>query len=90
MPITWYALRGLKGPSGHLPLGGIWKDTSALAIKPCGRNAGYWQGRKGQGFDMCRYTHAIIAHGKALAECLSRCRPFSEIVGHRTFNYLGD
>jgi len=80
----------LSAPSGRLPLVGIWSDTLALAIKPCGRNAESWHGQKGQGFDMCRYTHAIIAHGKALAECISEGRPLSDSKYRNTFNYKGD
>lgn len=35
-----------------------------------------------------KYAHAIIAHGKALAECLSEGRPLSDSKYRRTFFYL--
>lgn len=36
---------------------------------------------------MIRYSHYIIAWGKALAEALSQRRPFSAIDTRRTFNF---
>ena len=39
---------------------------------------------------MIRYHHAIIAHGKALAECLSERRPLSDAKYRRTFYFQGD
>lgn len=36
---------------------------------------------------MIRYHHNIIAHGKALAECLSEERPLSDSKYRTTFNY---
>ena len=37
---------------------------------------------------MIAYSHHVIAHGKALAECLSECRPLSDAKYRRTFwNY---
>lgn len=38
---------------------------------------------------MTRYSHAVIAHGKALAECISEGRPLSDSKYRRTFNYRG-
>lgn len=39
---------------------------------------------------MIRYSHNIIAHGKALAECLSEGRPLSDSKYRTTFiNYKG-
>lgn len=35
---------------------------------------------------MMRYQHAIIAHGKAIAEALSREYPFSIIETRRVYN----
>ena len=32
-----------------------------------------------------KYAHAIIAHGKALAECLSERMPLSDAKYRRTF-----
>ena len=34
---------------------------------------------------MIRYSHYIIAFGKALAECISQRRPFSAVDTRRTF-----
>ena len=39
------------------------------------------------GLAMIRYSHYIIAWGKALAEALSQRRPFSVIDTRRTFNF---
>lgn len=36
---------------------------------------------------MMRYYHAVIAHGKALAECLAERRPLSDAKYRRTFVY---
>lgn len=36
---------------------------------------------------MIRYYHAIIAHGKALAEAISEGRPLSDSKYRNTFNY---
>ena len=40
-----------------------------------------------KGLTMIRYSHYIIAWGKALAEALSQRRPFSAIDTRRTFNF---
>jgi hypothetical protein len=39
---------------------------------------------------MIAYVHAIIAHGKGLAECMSLCLPFSDSRTRITYNYIGD
>lgn len=37
---------------------------------------------------MIRYSHYVIAHGKAIAECLADGRPLSDAKYRRTFaNY---
>ena len=39
---------------------------------------------------MCAYSHYIIQHGKAIAECLSEGRALSDAKYRRTFiNYKG-
>lgn len=35
------------------------------------------------------YSHYIIAHGKALAECLSEGRPLSDSKYRHTYNLKG-
>lgn len=37
---------------------------------------------------MIAYHHAIVAHGKAIAECLAEHRPLSDIVHRRSFRFV--
>lgn len=37
---------------------------------------------------MIAYQHAIIAHGKAIAECLSEHRPLSDRKYRRSFRFV--
>ncbi len=44
--------------------------------------------RQRKGPIMIRYSHYVIAHGKAIAECLAEGRPLSDAKYRRTFaNY---
>lgn len=36
---------------------------------------------------MIAYHHAIISHGKAIAECLAEHRPLSDLKYRRTFRF---
>jgi hypothetical protein len=38
--------------------------------------------------NMIAYHHAIIAHGKAIAECLAEHRPLSDLKYRRSFRFV--
>lgn len=39
---------------------------------------------------MIAYHHAIIAHGKMIAECLAEHRPLSDLKYRRSFAFVGN